>query len=79
MSDTTVTRTITGVPVSMNGQMSLVDCVVTVDFAELAAYHACSAAYSKAKRARMLDGTIEVRATNQRPYASTSAKACNSK
>lgn len=75
MSSTVVTMTIAGVPVSLNGQMSLVDCVVTVDFAELAAYHACSAAFNKQKRARMLDGTIEVRATNQRPRPSTSAKA----
>jgi hypothetical protein len=64
---TVITMTITNVPVSMNSQQSLVDCIVTVDFAELAAYHACSAAFNKAKRARMLNGTIEVRATNQRP------------
>lgn len=64
---TIITMTIAGVPVSLNSVSSLVDCVVTVDFAELAAYHACSAAFNKQKRSRMLGGTIEVRATNQRP------------
>lgn len=67
MSTTVVTMTISGVPVSLNSVQSLVDCIVTVDFAELAAYHACSAAFNKQKRSRMLNGTIEVRATNQRP------------
>lgn len=64
---TIVTMTITSVPVCLNSQQSLVDCIVTVDFAELAAYHACSAAFNKQKRARMLGDIIEVRATNQRP------------
>jgi hypothetical protein len=66
MNGTVITMTITGVPVCLNSQRSLVDCIVTVDFAELAAYHACSAAFNKQKRSRMLGGTIEVRATNQR-------------
>jgi len=74
MSGAIVTMTIAGVPVSMNSVLSLVDCVVTVDFAELAAYHACSAAFNKSKCARMLGGTIQVRATNQRPRPSQSAK-----
>lgn len=69
MSSTVVTMTITGVPVSLNGEMSLVDCLVTVDFAQLAAYHACGAAFNKQKRSRMLGDTIEVRAMNQRPYS----------
>lgn len=64
---TIVTMTIAGVPVSLNSVLSLVDCVVTVDFAQLAAYKACNAAFSKSKRSRMLGDTIEVRVTNQRP------------
>jgi len=67
---TVVTMTIAGVPVSLNSQMSLVDCIVTVDFAELAAYHASRASFNKQKRSRMLGGIIEIRATNQRPYKS---------
>jgi len=71
VSATVVTMTIAGVPVSLNSHLSLVDCIVTVDFAQLAAYHACSAAFNKQKRSRMLGDIIEVRATNQRPYTQT--------
>lgn len=67
--NTVVTMTITGVPVSMNSQLLLVNCIVTVDFAQLAAERACSAAFSKQKRSRILGDTIEVRATNLRPKA----------
>lgn len=74
MSGTVVTMTITGIPVSLNSQLSLVDCIVTVDFARIAAEKASSAAFSKSKRSRMLGDIIEVRATNQRPYPQTEAK-----
>lgn len=74
MSATVVTMTITGVPVSLNSVLSLVDCVVTVDFAQIAAYKAANATFCKSKRSRMLGNAIEVRATNQRPRPSTSAK-----
>lgn len=67
MSNTVITMTIEGIPISMNGQMSLVDAVVCVDFAQIAAKMACGAAYTKAKKSTAMDSSIVVKAINQRP------------
>lgn len=58
--------TITGCPVSLNGQLMLADAIVTVDFAELAAQRICNAVSSKSKKATVAFGAVIVQATNVR-------------
>ena len=53
-----VTLTLTGVPVSLNGQLSLADAIVTVDFADLAARRIGNAVSSPRKTSLMLGGAM---------------------
>jgi hypothetical protein len=66
-----VTLTLTGVPVSLNGQLSLADAIVTVDFADLAARRIGNAVSSPRKTSLMLGGAIVVQATNLRAWPTT--------
>jgi len=61
-----ITMTITGVPVSFNGKVSIADAVVTVDFAQVAVQRIANAVYSDRKQARLLRGAVVVRAVNHR-------------
>jgi hypothetical protein len=60
--------TITGVPVSINSEMTLVDAIITVDFAELSAQFAGRAACNRSRSSRQLRGAVGVKVTNQRPW-----------
>lgn len=64
---THMTVTITGIPISLNGQVALADAVVAVDFAAIAAECVGSAAFTLKKTATRMRGAIVVKATNVRP------------